>query len=388
MKETNKRKHITSKRSSSHARQHRSSGIFMSGLLIVGLFAVAVLAAPTTSRAATISVGISVGIAPPPIPIYTQPVCPGPAYMWTPGYWAYDPVDGYYWVPGTWVVAPAPGMLWTPGYWGWGGDAFFWHAGYWGPHVGFYGGINYGFGYTGVGFVGGEWRGGTFFYNRSVVNIGGAHITNVYYRSVPNNFAVNRVSYNGGRGGLNVRPGREELIAEHDRHMEATALQHQHEMGAHNERSQFASVNHGAPGVAATGRPGEFRGAGVVQSTRAGGTVNAGGFHGKSTGHTNGYSSFHNPNPSGGGTHQVMTAHPSAPGAQGSSPRQGGTASGGFHSAPAGGFHSTPPSNKGTSGGSAPNHQNSSHQGQPEQRSSQPASKGGHSEGHESEPRR
>lgn len=77
----------------------------MSGLLIVGLFAVAVLAAPTTSRAATISVGISVGIAPPPIPIYTQPVCPGPAYMWTPGYWAYDPVDGYYWVPGTWVVA-------------------------------------------------------------------------------------------------------------------------------------------------------------------------------------------------------------------------------------------------------------------------------------------
>ena len=28
---------------------------------------------------------------------------PGPGYIWTPGYWAYDPADGYYWVPGTWV---------------------------------------------------------------------------------------------------------------------------------------------------------------------------------------------------------------------------------------------------------------------------------------------
>ena len=26
------------------------------------------------------------------------------------------------------------------------------NAGYWGPHVGFYGGINYGYGYGGVGY--------------------------------------------------------------------------------------------------------------------------------------------------------------------------------------------------------------------------------------------
>ena len=55
-----------------------------------------------------------------------------------------------------------------------------WNAGYWGPHVGFYGGVNYGFGYGGVGFGGGEWRGGAFFYNTAVVNVGGAHFTNVY----------------------------------------------------------------------------------------------------------------------------------------------------------------------------------------------------------------
>ena len=81
--------------------------------------------------------------------------------MWTPGYWAYGD-DGYYWVPGTWVPAPYVGALWTPGYWGWGGGLYVWHPGYWGPHVGYYGGVNYGFGYMGIGFVGGMWAGSAF----------------------------------------------------------------------------------------------------------------------------------------------------------------------------------------------------------------------------------
>ena len=67
--------------------------------------------------------------------------------MWTPGYWAWGN-DGYYWVPGTWVPAPAVGLLWTPGYWGWSGGYYRWNVCYWGPHVGFYGGVNYGFGYA------------------------------------------------------------------------------------------------------------------------------------------------------------------------------------------------------------------------------------------------
>ena len=61
--------------------------------------------------------------------------------------------------PGVWVRPPQVGLLWTPGYWGWGGGAYLFHAGYWGPHVGFYGGVNYGFGYGGVGFGGGRWVG-------------------------------------------------------------------------------------------------------------------------------------------------------------------------------------------------------------------------------------
>ena len=113
---------------------------------------------------------VSVTIAPPVLPVYTQPVCPGDGYLWNPGYWAYGD-EGYYWVPGVWVRPPQVGLLWTPGYWGWGGGAYVFHAGYWGPHVGFYGGVNYGFGYGGVGFGGGRWDGGRFAYNTAVVNV-------------------------------------------------------------------------------------------------------------------------------------------------------------------------------------------------------------------------
>jgi len=233
----------------------RVVGCSMTALLIMLVASVAV--APTPSSAAQLAISIRIG--PPPLPVYAQPFCPGPGYIWTPGYWAYDPVNGYYWVPGTWVIAPAPGLLWTPGYWGWSGGFFVWHAGYWGPHVGFYGGINYGFGYIGVGYAGGYWRGGTFFYNRAVNNINVVNVRNVYNQTVVNNTTVTRVSYNGGPGGLSARPTAAEMAAEHDRHIEATRGQQQHQDLARQNRAQFASVNHGRPNVVATARPGEFQ---------------------------------------------------------------------------------------------------------------------------------
>jgi len=230
------------------------------------LLAAAVMVAPAPVSAAQLSVGVSIRIGPPPLPVYAQPICPGPGYIWTPGYWAYDPADGYYWVPGTWVVAPAPGLLWTPGYWGWSGGLFSWHAGYWGPHVGFYGGVNYGFGYTGVGYAGGYWRGRNFFYNRSVNNVNVVNVTNVYNRTVVNNVSTTRVSYNGGPGGLNARPTAGEMAAEHDRHVQATSLQQQHQQTARQNRAQFASVNHGKPSVVATARPGQFQGSNAARA--------------------------------------------------------------------------------------------------------------------------
>src|SRR6202042_3704182 len=106
---------------------------------------------------------IQSNVAPPEIPVYDQPECPGDGYLWTPGYWAW--VGGTYsWVNGAWVLPPYTGALWTPGYWGYGASGYLWNAGYWGPTVGYYGGINYGFGYFGNGFCGGYWLRPRFFF--------------------------------------------------------------------------------------------------------------------------------------------------------------------------------------------------------------------------------
>lgn len=220
-----------------------------------------------------IAVGVSVRIGPPPLPVYAQPICPGPGYIWTPGYWAWDDDDGYYWVPGTWVVAPV-GLLWTPGYWGWGGGVYVWHAGYWGPHVGFYGGINYGFGYGGVGFVGGEWRGGAFYYNRSVTNVSVTNVTNVYNKTViVNNRST--TSFNGGNGGVQARPTAQEEAYGRERHTVALDTQRQHERAAAGNRENLASQNHGRPAIAATSRPGDFSRHSVVTARAAGGEYHA-----------------------------------------------------------------------------------------------------------------
>jgi hypothetical protein len=96
---------------------------------------------------------------PPPLPDYNQPPAPGDDYVWTPGYWSYANA-GYYWVPGAWVLAPYVGALWTPPWWGYDSGDYHWHSGYWGPHIGYYGGINYGFGYTGRGYYGAYWNHG------------------------------------------------------------------------------------------------------------------------------------------------------------------------------------------------------------------------------------
>jgi len=227
-----------------------------------------ILAFPTPSSA-QVAVGISVRIGPPALPVYPQPLIPGPGYIWVPGYWANGP-GGYYWVPGTWVLPPTVGVLWTPGYWGWANGLYIWHGGYWGPHVGFYGGINYGYGYTGVGFVGGYWSNGAYYYNRAVTNVNTTIIQNTYNTTVVNNNTnVSRVSYNGGTGGTTARPTTSELAATRESHVPPTAVQTQHEHAASTNRAMLASANHGQPAVAATVRPGAFQGEGVVASRAA-----------------------------------------------------------------------------------------------------------------------
>jgi hypothetical protein len=233
------------------------------------LFALGILAMPAASSA-QVSVGVAITIAPPELPVYDQPICPGDGYIWTPGYWAWGD-DDYYWVPGTWVLAPEVGFLWTPGYWGWGDGRYIFYDGYWGPVIGFYGGINYGFGYFGHGYEGGRWDNGRFFYNRAVTNVNVTVVRNVYETRVVNN-TVTRVSFNGGNGGINERPSPQEQAAGRERHIPPVAAQTQHVQAARTNPELRASTNHGKPPIAATPKPGEFRGGGVV-AAREGGAV-------------------------------------------------------------------------------------------------------------------
>jgi WXXGXW repeat (2 copies) len=236
--------------------------------VLLGLLAGAGLALPTPAPAA---VALSITVAPPPLPVYEQPEIPGPGYLWTPGYWAYGP-EGYFWVPGTWVMPPTVGLLWTPGYWGWSAGVFAWNAGYWGPQVGFYGGVNYGYGYGGHGYEGGYWRNNQFYYNRDVTRINNVHVTNVYNKTVINNVNVQRVSYVGGPGGVTARPTRQEQQAAGLQHRPPTAEQTAHRESAASHRELLASVNQGKPQIAATAKPNDFS-SHVVAANRAGGPM-------------------------------------------------------------------------------------------------------------------
>ena len=241
-------------------------------MMVLAAATTAVAAIPGVSFASVnVAIGISVNTPPPALPVYAQPAIPGPGYIWTPGYWAWGPA-GYYWVPGVWVMPPTVGVLWTPGYWGWSGGAYIFHAGYWGPHIGFYGGVNYGYGYTGYGYEGGYWHNGAFAYNRSVNNITNVHVTNVYNKTVVVN-NVNRVSYNGGNGGVRVQESVSERAAYNEHHFQPTSNQISHEQAMRADRGQLASVNHGRPQTMAMSTVNERRN---VQQQRIANGVSSG----------------------------------------------------------------------------------------------------------------
>lgn len=152
-------------------------------------------------------------------------------------------------------MAPYIDALWTPPYWEFYAGHYRWHHGYWGRHVGFYGGINYGFGYTGLGFYGGYWSGGSFVYNRSVTNVNVNVVHNVYERRITNHTPFNRVSYNGGSGGIARRPTAPELAAVREARISPMPAQVQQAREASANRAQFAAANHGRPSITAEVRP-------------------------------------------------------------------------------------------------------------------------------------
>lgn len=188
---------------------------------------------------------------PPPLPEYDQPPCPGENYIWTPGYWEYSDA-GFYWVPGAWVLAPWVGALWTPPWWGFDNGVYLLHAGYWGPHIGFYGGIDYGFGYPGRGYYGAYWNRGTVAYNINVTNVDRTRVHEVYNFAVPN-YRRGRVSYNAGRGGINAAPTAQESAVARDPRTPALQAQTQQAREALSNRGQSAAA--GRPAALVIARP-------------------------------------------------------------------------------------------------------------------------------------
>ena len=148
-------------------------------------------------------------------------------------------------------------------------------GGYWGPHVGYYGGVNYGFGYMGIGFVGGAWRGHEFAYNTAVVRVNETVIHNTYVdrNIVERNTVVrdSRVAYSGGPGGINHQPTGEERGYMHESHMAPTGAQQAHVQAARVDHSSYFNANHGQPQHAAFARP-------VTSASRPGGFNGNGGW--------------------------------------------------------------------------------------------------------------
>ena len=205
------------------------------------------LALPLASSFA--QVGISVNFAPPVLPVYEQPPCPVSGYIWTPGYWGYGyDVGDYYWVPGAWVAPPTVGLLWTPSWWGWNNGAYVFNQGYWGPTVGFYGGINYGYGYTGNGYWGGRWSGNTFQYNTAVTRVNTNVVHNTYINNSENKqVTANRASFNGPNG-VNAQPtAQQKAAAANAKKMPPTSQQLSRQQAASKDQNLRASVNKGKP---------------------------------------------------------------------------------------------------------------------------------------------
>jgi len=183
---------------------------------------------------------------PPALPDYSQPPDPGDGYVWTPGYWNWAS-SGYYWVPGAWVEPPYSGALWTPGYWGSSGGRYRFYPGHWGSHIGFYGGINYGFGYSGTGYEGGYWNSGHFYANRDYNNINSDKVRNVYSYKANRPENTSRVSFHGGSNGVERQPAPQEKAAWHEPVAPRMNSQVQHAKSYQSDHGQFYKVNHGQP---------------------------------------------------------------------------------------------------------------------------------------------
>jgi hypothetical protein len=95
----------------------------------LGLALGAVAYAPPSQARSHVSVGVVVGVPPPPVRVVH--VRPRPGYVWAPGYWRWSPRGHrHVWVDGYWVRA-RPGHHYRPARWVHEGRDWRFHRGYW-----------------------------------------------------------------------------------------------------------------------------------------------------------------------------------------------------------------------------------------------------------------
>jgi len=95
------------------------------------IFAGAVLAFGSLLAACGPGAYVGVGYGPPPPRYGVVGVAPGPAYVWTDGFWDWRG-GGWVWAPGRWMRPPHPGAHWEPGRWDVrGGRGYRFHRGHW-----------------------------------------------------------------------------------------------------------------------------------------------------------------------------------------------------------------------------------------------------------------
>ena len=66
---------------------------------------------------------------PPPAPVETVVVAPGPDYVWIGGEWVWN--GRWFWVAGHWGYPPYPQAVWVRGYWGRGSHGWVRAPGHW-----------------------------------------------------------------------------------------------------------------------------------------------------------------------------------------------------------------------------------------------------------------
>jgi hypothetical protein len=86
-------------------------------------------------------------------------------------------------------------------------------------------------------------------------------------RTVINNVRMNRVSYNGGRGGLTARPSAAQRTYANQRRSGPTPMQARQREAAMRDPAQRVKSNRGRPAVFATQRVGHFSGPHAVRES-------------------------------------------------------------------------------------------------------------------------